>query len=241
MELDGKVAIVTGGSRGIGRAIVERFSAAGARVYFSFKSSAEAAGEVARATGAEAVCCDQGDGGAIAAAVDRVWAENGRLDILVNNAGITRDGYMMMMSKGDFDAVIDANLGGAFYWSKCVARKMYSQRSGSIVFISSVSAFKGVAGQANYGASKAAICAMARSLAAELGPRGVRVNSVCPGFIETDMTAKIPRDIAKAARESAILKRFGRPGEVAEAALFLASDASSYITAQTIVVDGGLS
>ena len=144
------------------------------------------------------------------------------------------------MPQSSWREVLDTNLDGAFAWTKCAAKKMYAKKSGSIIFVSSVSALVGVAGQANYAASKGALCALARACAAELGAKGIRANAICPGFIETDMTAKIPRDIAARQRERIALKRFGRPEEVAEAALFLASGASSYITGQTLTIDGGL-
>lgn len=145
----------------------------------------------------------------------------------------------MLMPKPSWREVIETNLNGAYEWTKCVAKKMYARKSGSIIFISSVSGLVGVAGQTNYAASKGAICAFSRACAAELGAKSIRVNTICPGFIDTDMTAKIPRDIANKQRERIVLKRFGKPEEVAEAAFFLASDGASYITGQTLVVDGG--
>lgn len=235
-----KIAIVTGGSRGIGAAIVKRFAAAGAKVYFTYANSESAAHGLASETGASAMRCPQGDPVAIAEAVDKIYSENGAIDVLVNNAGITHDGFMMTMPQSSWREVLDTNLDGAFAWTKCAAKKMYAKKSGSIIFVSSVSALVGVAGQANYAASKGALCALARACAAELGAKGIRANAICPGFIETDMTAKIPRDIAARQKERIVLKRFGRPEEVAEAALFLASGASSYITGQTLTIDGGL-
>ena len=235
-----KIAIVTGGSRGIGAAIVKRFAAAGAKVYFTYANSESAAHGLASETGASAMRCPQGDPVAIAEAGDKIYSENGAIDVLVNNAGITRDGFMMTMPQSSWREVLDTNLDGAFAWTKCAAKKMYAKKSGSIIFVSSVSALVGVAGQANYAASKGALCALARACAAELGAKGIRANAICPGFIETDMTAKIPRDIAARQKERIVLKRFGRPEEVAEAALFLASGASSSITGQTLTIDGGL-
>lgn len=235
-----KIVIVTGGSRGIGAAIVKRFAAAGAKVYFTYANSESAAHGLASETGASVMRCPQGDPVAIAEAVDKIYSENGAIDVLVNNAGITRDGFMMTMPQSSWREVLDTNLVGAFAWTKCAAKKMYAKKSGSIIFVSSVSALVGVAGQANYAASKGALCALARACAAELGAKGIRANAICPGFIETDMTAKIPRDIAARQKERIVLKRFGRPEEVAEAALFLASGASSYITGQTLTIDGGL-
>lgn len=191
-----KIAIVTGGSRGIGAAIVKRFAAAGAKVYFTYANSESAAAELASETGASVLRCPQGDSVAIAEAVDKIYSESGAIDVLVNNAGITRDGFMMTMPQSSWREVLDTNLDGAFAWTKCAAKKMYAKKSGSIIFVSSVSALVGVAGQANYAASKGALCALARACAAELGAKGIRANAICPGFIETDMTAKIPRDIA---------------------------------------------
>lgn len=240
LNLKGKVAIVTGGSRGIGAAIVEKLSCEGARVFFTYKSSAEKAEEVAKRSGAVGVRCAQGDAAAIGAAVDAVFGECGRVDILVNNAGITRDCLMLTMPESSWDDVLRVNASAAFEWTKCAARKMWLQKSGSVVFVSSVSALVGVAGQANYAASKAALCALARVAAAELGAKNVRVNAVCPGFVETDMIAKMPRDVLKAQREKIALGRFGKPGEIADLVAFLASDSASYITGQAIVADGGM-
>ena len=241
MTFENKTVIVSGGSRGIGRAIVEKFAREGAKVFFTYKSAAAAANELASLTGAAAIQCDQTDAVAIEKVADDIFAQTGKIDILINNAGITKDGMFLMMPHADWNAVLNTNLNGAFAWAKCVARKMYSQKSGNIIFISSVSGLAGVAGQANYGASKAAVISLARTLAAELGHKGIRVNAISPGFVETDMISKLPRDIAKQSRERTALKRFGRPEEIAEIAAFLASDAASYITGENIVADGGLS
>jgi 3-oxoacyl-[acyl-carrier protein] reductase len=235
-----QVVIVTGGSRGIGRAVVEKFRAQGARVYFTYHQNEAAAREVAAACGAEALQCSQGDAAAIDAAVQRVVTEAGRLDVLVNNAGITADQFLMLMPAEDWNKVIDTNLNGAFRWCKAVSRPMLMERRGTIINISSVSALVGVMGQTNYAASKGALLAFTRALAAELGGRGIRVNAVVPGFIETDMTAKVPRQIKQRSLERITLKRFGQAAEVAAAVAFLASDAASYILGQTLVVDGGL-
>ena len=240
MKLEGKVAIITGGSRGIGAAIVKKFSELGAKVYFTYRSESDAVKLLAQETGATAFQCDQTDASAIDKTFDAIFADAGKIDILVNNAGITKDGYLPMMPEADFTSVLDANLLGAFRWTKLASKKMYGQRSGSIIFISSVSGLVGVAGQTNYAASKGALCAFARSAASELGAKSIRVNTICPGFIETDMTAKIPRQIARTQVEKITLKRFGKPEEIANVAVFLASDDSSYITGQTIVADGGL-
>lgn len=240
MKLAGKVALITGGSRGIGRAIVEKFASEGAKVAFTYNSSESEALELARATGAYAIRCSQNSPEEISSAVETIYKEFSSIDILVNNAGITKDGFLMMMPQSAWDDVIATNLTGAFYWTKLVSKKMYAKRAGSIIFISSVSGIAGVGGQANYAASKGGLCALARSVAAELGAKGIRSNAICPGFIDTAMTAKLPRDVVAKQKANIPLGRFGKPEEVAETALFLASDVSSYITGQTIVIDGGL-
>lgn len=240
MTLENKIALVTGGSRGIGKAVVEKFSAAKAKVFFTYNNSEAQAIAVAEKTKSTAIRCPQNDWNSISKCVDDIYKECGQIDILVNNAGITRDNFLMLMPEKSWRDVLETNLDGAFAWTKCVSKKMYAKRSGSIIFISSVSALVGVGGQTNYAASKGAICAFSRACAAELGLKGIRSNAVCPGFIETDMTAKIPRDIAEKQKQRIVLKRFGKPEEIANAVLFLASDASSYITGQTFVVDGGL-
>ncbi len=240
MRFDGKTVVVTGGSRGIGRAIVNRFAAEGARVYFSYNRHEEAAREVAEAAGAVALLCPQSDAEGVEQLVERITEETGRLDVLVNNAGITSDQYLMMMPFEQWEKVIDTNLHGAFRWVKGCCRSMISARRGAIVNVSSVSSLMGIGGQANYAASKGALTAFTRALAAELGPKGVRVNGVTPGFIETDMTAVMPRQVKRESRERILLKRFGLAEEVAAVVAFLASDDASYIIAQSIIVDGGL-
>ncbi len=238
--LAGKTAIITGGSRGIGAAVARKFAERGARVFFTYKSGAEAAERLAAETGATAVCCDQSDGAAIESAFEKIFAETGRIDVLVNNAGITKDSFLALMPERDFLSVLDINAAGAFRWTKLAAKKMLSQKSGSIIFMSSASGLVGIGGQANYAASKGAMCAFARAVAAELGAKGIRANSICPGFVETDMTAKIPRRLVAEYTDKIALKRFARAEEIASVALFLASDMSSYITGQSIAVDGGL-
>jgi 3-oxoacyl-[acyl-carrier protein] reductase len=235
-----QVVIVTGGSRGIGRAIVERFAARGARVFFTFHQNQPAAAEVASACQAEALQCSQTDAAAIDAAVARVLAAAGRIDVLVNNAGITADMFLMLMPEADWSRVIDTNLNGAYRWCKAVARPMLGARRGAIVNIASIAGLVGVMGQTNYAASKGALLAFTRALAAELGARGIRVNAVVPGFIETDMSARVPRQIKEKNLDHILLKRFGKPGEVASVVTFLASEAASYIMGQSIIVDGGL-
>jgi 3-oxoacyl-[acyl-carrier protein] reductase len=239
-EFENKVVVVTGGSRGIGRAIVERFAAQGARVFFTYHQNEKAAAQVTAACQAEAIQCSQTDAAAIDAAVARVLAAAGRIDVLVNNAGITCDTFLMLMPSEDWNRVIDTNLNGAFRWCKAVTRPMLGARRGAIVNIASIAGLVGVMGQTNYAASKGALLAFTRALAAELGAKGIRVNSVVPGFIETDMTARVPRQIKQKNLEHIVLKRFGKPEEVASAVTFLASDAAAYIMGQSIVVDGGL-
>lgn len=240
MNLSGKIAIVTGGSRGIGAAIVRKFSELGAKVFFTYKNNSESAESLAKECNATAYLCNQSDGDSIDKLVDKIFSENGSIDILVNNAGITKDTFLPLMPFDSWESVMDSNLNGAFRWTKSVSKKMYSKRSGSIIFISSVSGLVGVAGQTNYAATKGALLAFSRAVAAELSPKGIRANCIAPGFINTDMTAKIPRDIVRTQKEKIPMKRFGEAIEIANTAAFLASDESSYITAQTIVVDGGM-
>jgi 3-oxoacyl-[acyl-carrier protein] reductase len=235
-----QVVIVTGGSRGIGAAVVSRFAALGAKVFFTYHQHEEAATALASACGAEKIRCPQGDSQAIDAAVARVLEQTGRIDVLVNNAGITRDQYLMLMTEDDWQRVLDTNLTGAFRWAKAVVRPMLMARSGAIINVSSVSGLVGVAGQTNYSASKGGLIAFTRSLAAELAPKAIRVNAVVPGFIETDMTARLPRDIKRQNIERTPLKRLGKPEEIASAITFLASADAAFIVGQTLVVDGGL-
>jgi 3-oxoacyl-[acyl-carrier protein] reductase len=235
-----KVALVTGGSRGIGKAVVEELRKRNATVYFTYHRHEEAAVQTAQATGSEKILCSQADAEAIGSAVDMIVQREGRIDILVNNAGITSDQYLMMMPVDEWNKVIDTNLNGAFRFAKAVVRPMMNAAAGVIVNIASVSGLVGIGGQTNYAASKGALLAFSRSLAAELGPRGIRVNAVVPGFIETDMTAKMPRQIKQQNMARILAKRFGTPREVAAVVAFLASEESSYIIGQSIVVDGGL-
>ena len=245
MNLSGKVAVVTGGSRGIGRAICLELGRQGAKVVFSYAGNTAAAEETLSAlrelgVEARAVQGSVTDAGAVKTLVDTAVKELGGLDILVNNAGITRDGLAMAMKEEDFDAVIDTNLKGAFLCAKAVMRPMMKARRGRIINLSSVVALRGNPGQANYCASKAGLIGMTKSLAKELGSRGITVNAVAPGYIETDMTAAMP-EAARAAMLGTIpAGRPGTPEDVAKAVVFLASDDAAYITGQVLQVDGGM-
>lgn len=245
MNFEGKTAIVTGGSRGIGRAICLELAAGGANVVLCYAGNEAAARETVRdieALGAKALAvrCDVSDAAQVDALVKAAVEAFGRIDILVNNAGITRDNLLMRMSEADFDAVIDANLKGTFLCMKAVSKLMLKQRYGRIVNLSSVVGLRGNAGQANYAASKAGVVGMTKSLAKELASRGVTVNAVAPGFIETDMTAALSESARAAAQESIPMNRLGAPEDVAKAVAFLASDAAAYITGQVLAVDGGM-
>ncbi|MBK8227023.1 MAG: 3-oxoacyl-[acyl-carrier-protein] reductase [Flavobacteriales bacterium] len=244
--LTGKTALITGGSRGIGRGIVERFLEEGADVAFTYVSSPDKANAVADELKAKsgrnvlAIQSDAGDFNSAQAAVDQVVAAWGKLDVLVNNAGITKDQLLMRMSEADFDVVIATNLKSVFNMTKAVMRTMLKQRSGSIINMSSVVGVKGNAGQANYAASKAGILGFTKSVALELGSRNIRSNAIAPGFIETEMTGALDPKVVEQWREGIPLKRGGTPADVANACVFLGSDLSAYITGQTINVCGGM-
>ena len=244
-DLSGKIALITGGSRGIGRAVAIRLAQAGAKIVFSYRGNHDAAQEVLgdlKGGGAHAMAV-AGDV-AVSADVDRLVMAAleafGRIDILVNNAGITRDTLLMRMSEEDWDAVLDTNLKGTFLVTKAVMRGMIRQRSGRIVNITSASGQLGNAGQANYSASKAGMIGFTRATAREVASRGITVNAVAPGFIETDIWANVSDEARKAILNMAPLGTIGNPEDVAEAVAFLASDAARYITGQTLNVDGGL-
>lgn len=243
--LDGKVAVVTGGSRGIGREIALRFASEGASVAFTATSLSDKALEtlsMVRALGvkAEAYACNACDFEATHAVMQAIQAEFGRIDILVNNAGVTRDTLVLRMSEQQWDDVLDTNLKGAFNACHAVVPMMMKQRSGSIVNMSSIVGVGGNAGQSNYAASKAGLIGFSKSLAKEMGSRGIRVNCLAPGFIETDMTGSVPEEVRKQWAQNIPLRRAGSPEDVAQAALFLASEMSSYITGQVIGITGGM-
>lgn len=243
--LAGKIAVVTGASRGIGRAIVIRLAGEGATVVINYNGSKEKAEEVKQeiegAGGKAAVCqCNVADFDQCQAFIQKVIDEFGRIDILVNNAGITRDGLLMKMSEEDFDQVIETNLKGAFHTIRFASRQMLRQKSGRIINLSSVVGVTGNAGQANYAASKAGVIGLTKSAARELASRGITVNAIAPGFIETDMTSVLSEKVKEGAAAGIPLGAFGKPEDVAAAAAFLASDEAGYITGQVLHVDGGM-
>lgn len=243
--LEGKIAVVTGASRGIGRAIAVRLAGEGATVVINYNGSKEKAEEVKQeiegAGGKAAVCqCNVADFDQCQAFIQKVIDEFGRIDILVNNAGITRDGLLMKMSEEDFDQVIETNLKGAFHTIRFASRQMLRQKSGRIINLSSVVGVTGNAGQANYAASKAGVIGLTKSAARELASRGITVNAIAPGFIETDMTSVLSEKVKEGAAAGIPLGAFGKPEDVAAAAAFLASDEAGYITGQVLHVDGGM-
>lgn len=243
--LEGKTALITGGARGIGRAIALRFAAEGANIAFSdiriddqaheLEQQLQALGIKAKGYASDASSFDDSE-----KLVNDILADFGTIDILVNNAGITRDNLLMRMTEADWDLVIKVNLKSVFNLTKAVQKVMLKNRKGSIINMSSIVGVKGNAGQANYSASKAGMIGFTKSIAQELGSRNVRCNAVAPGFIETEMTAKLPEDVKKEWAEKIPLRRAGQPEDVANACVFLASDLSSYITGQVIHVCGGM-
>ena len=243
--LDGKIAVVTGASRGIGRAIALELASRGAFVVVNYNGSKDRAEEVKKeieAAGgkAEVYQCNVSDFEKCQAFIQDVIKTYGRLDILVNNAGITRDGLLMKMSEADFDSVIETNLKGTFNTIRFVSRQMLKQRSGRIINMSSVVGIAGNAGQANYASSKAGVIGLTKAVARELASRGITVNAIAPGFIETEMTEVLSDAVKEASVAQIPLGRFGKPEDIAKTAAFLASDDAGYITGQVIQVDGGM-
>lgn len=243
--LENKVALITGGSRGIGKGIVEVFAQQGAHVAFTFNSSAEAANALAKelskdgvqvmAYQSDAAQFDQAE-----ALVSKVLEDFGSVDILINNAGITKDNLLMRITEEDFDRVIEVNLKSVFNMTKAIQRTMLKQRHGSIINMSSIVGVQGNAGQTNYAASKAGIIGFSKSVALELGSRNIRCNVIAPGFIETEMTQKLDEATVQSWRDGIPLKRGGSPEDIANTCLYLASDLSSYVTGQVLHVDGGM-
>lgn len=244
-DLTGKVAVVTGSSRGIGRAIALELAAQGASIVINYHANASAAEQVVtqiREQGAQALAvqADVSRAGEADKLVQAAVEAFGTVDILVANAGITRDNLFLRMTEEEWDAVLNTNLKGAFFSAKAVQRLFLKKRAGRIIFIGSVVGITGNVGQANYAAAKAGLIGFGRSLAKELGGRGITVNIVAPGFIQTDMTAALGQEIITKAKERIPLGRLGQPEDVAALVAFLASDAAGYITGQVIGVDGGL-
>jgi 3-oxoacyl-[acyl-carrier protein] reductase len=246
MRLKDQVALVTGGSRGIGRAVVKAFAAEGAKVAFVYRGSQQAAdtlaAEVAAAGGtAMALQCDVANLEAVQACVEKVQKDWGRIDILVNNAGIIKDDLFVRMEPADWNAVLQTNLGGAYNFCKAVAYPMMRQRSGRIINVSSVAAEHVNPGQTNYAASKGAINSFTKALAVELASRGVTVNAIAPGFIETDMSEAVRNKAGDLIKKMIPMRRLGSPDDIARVAVFLAGPDSAYLTGQVLTVDGGLS
>ncbi len=243
--LEGKVVIITGASRGIGKGIAEVFANHGANIAFTYSSSVEAANALeadlnAKGIKAKGYQSNAGDFAEAQKFADAVIAEFGQIDVVINNAGITKDNLLMRMSEADFDAVIETNLKSVFNMTKAVQKQLLKQRSGSIINMSSVVGVSGNAGQTNYAASKAGVIGFTKSVAQELGSRNIRCNAIAPGFIETEMTAKLSPEVVKGWSESIPLKRPGSTEDVANACLYLASDMSTYVSGQVLNVCGGM-
>ncbi len=241
LDLTGKVAFVTGGTRGIGFAIAEALVASGARVAISGRDAGRAA-EASRRLGGGAVgvACDVADEAQVDTAIAAIEAGLGGIDILVNNAGVTRDNILLRLDGAAWDEVLDTNLKGAFHTSRAVIKGMMKRRNGRIINISSIVGLIGNKGQANYAASKAGLIGFTKAIAREYASRGITANCVAPGYIETDMTNALPEDARKALLDSIALGRLGQPADIAGAVLYLASDLAAYVTGQVLVVDGGM-
>ena len=235
---ENKIVIVTGGSRGIGKSIAKKFASYGAKVTVTYKNSVDTA--EFDSLGIKYHQCDAADTAAVQAFSDSIIKEHGKIDILINNAGMTKDGLLMRMSEADWDNVLDTNAKGVFNFTKAVTRQMISQKQGKIVNISSVVGLTGNAGQSNYAASKAAVIGFTKSIAKELASRNINVNCIAPGYIDTDMTSKLNDTVKQGILQSIPMKRIGDGNDIANAVMFLCSDESSYITGQTICVDGGM-
>ena len=245
MNLEGKVALVTGASRGIGREIALELARQGCNVAVNYAGSEAKANEVVdeiKSLGREAIAvqCNVSDAEGVQAMVKETVGEFGSIDILVNNAGITKDNLLMRMKETEWDDVININLKGVFLCTKAVTRQMMKQRSGRIINISSIVGVSGNPGQANYVAAKSGVIGLTKTTARELAPRGITVNAVAPGFISTDMTDQLPEDVRSEMLKQIPLSRFGAPGDIAKVVTFVASDSASYMTGQTLHIDGGM-
>jgi 3-oxoacyl-[acyl-carrier protein] reductase len=245
MLLQDKVAIVTGGTRGIGRAISLLFAEEGARVVANFSKNVEAAESLIEEAKAKKLTlglfkADVTQFDQVKEMVEEVFRGYGRIDILVNNVGLVRDNFLMLMSDEDWDSLLKTNLTSLFYCCRVVIRKMIPERRGKIINLSSISGILGTSGQTNYAATKGGVIGFTKSLARELGPFNIQVNAVAPGLIESEVVSKMPKERVEAIIKSSSLGRMGKPEEVAQVVLFLASDRSSYITGQTLIVDGGI-
>jgi 3-oxoacyl-[acyl-carrier protein] reductase len=243
-QLANQIAVVTGAGRGIGRAIALKFAAAGADIVCVSRTveNAEKVAQEVRALGRKswAHAVDVANASAVEAAVEKILGEAGKVDILVNNAGVTRDGLLMRMSEEDWETVLNTNLKGAFLFTKALSRGFLKQRSGRIINISSVIGLIGNAGQCNYAASKAGLLGLTKAVAKEFASRGVTVNALAPGFIETDMTGSLSAEMKTQLLERIPLRALGRPEDVAEGALFLAGPGARYVTGQVLAIDGGM-